>query len=184
MDNSYYQHIDQAVSCIRAGGVIIYPTESMFGLGCDAFNQQAVNKILAFKQRSHSQGLITVAANIDQVKAITTGLTGEDYEKLDKLWPDNLTWLLPKSPIVPGWISGKHETIAVRIPDHRVPRDICKLFANPIVSTSANISGQSPYKTIEDANKLAELGYVVPISPGSYQQASTIRDFFTKTSYR
>lgn len=172
------QQLTRAVEILRAGGVIAYPTEYCFGLGCDPRNQHSVERLLEVKQRAATQGVILIAANLTQV---------EDYAELDGLrkleriqasWPGPNTWLLPAKPHVPTWVRGKHTTIAMRIPGHALSQALCRDFGHAIVSTSANRHGQPALLTTESV--VAELGeeldFVLDAPVGGAASASTIRD--------
>ena len=172
------QQLTEAVKVLRAGGVIAYPTEYCFGLGCDPRNQASVERLLQIKQRAATQGVILIAADLTQI---------EDYAELDALtrlaeiqasWPGPNTWLLPTKANVPTWVRGKHTTIAMRIPGHTLSRALCREFGHAIVSTSANRHGQPALLTTEGV--VAELGdeldLVVDAPVGGSASASTIRD--------
>ena len=177
LPKGYKNLISSSIQVLKDGGLIIYPTESVFGLGCDPFNEIAVTSLLQLKKRSQSQGLILIANNWAQVERLIKPISAEQYAKVVASWPGNVTWVFSKSNIVPDWISGIYETIAIRIPDHEIARKICEDFDGPIVSTSANISGEEPCKSLEDVYKnfsLEDIDYVLPAEIGNYQQPSTI----------
>lgn len=123
------------------GGVIAYPTEGVWGLGCLPDDGLAVARILELKRRSRSAGLLLVAADISQFAAYLTGLTPARYDRLSEDWPGPVTWLVPDNGEAPGWITGDHDTLGLRVSDHPLVRSLCRR-AGPIVSTSANISGR------------------------------------------
>ncbi|RBP48902.1 L-threonylcarbamoyladenylate synthase [Arenicella xantha] len=170
--------IQLAAAIMRDGGVVAYPTEYCFGLGCDPRNQAAVMRLLAIKHRQPEQGVILIAANTQQV---------ECYADLDALiskqqildsWPGPNTWLLPARSSVPNWVKGRHTSIAMRIPGHDLSLKLCQEFGFPIVSTSANRHG-SPALLSADAvlHELgAELDYIIDAPVGGATAASTIRD--------
>ncbi len=170
--------ISNAVKALRAGGVIAYPTEYCFGLGCDPRNERAIEKLLAIKQRKKDQGVILVAANIEQVA---------DYAQLDNVpllqqvkdsWPGPNTWILPTKPGVSNWLKGLHTSIAMRVSAHPVCQQLCQEFGHAIVSTSANRHGHDALLLSDDVRDqfADELDYIVDLKVGGADHASTIRD--------
>lgn len=134
----------QAARIIHNGGVIAYPTEGVFGLGCDPLNAAAVFHLLTLKQRPVSKGLILIAAELDQLRPFIAELSKEEEAQLTSTWPGPHTWLLPARPETPTWLRGEHNTIAVRVTAHPVASSLCRATGQAIVSTSANRSGQKP----------------------------------------
>jgi L-threonylcarbamoyladenylate synthase len=179
--------ISNAVQAMHNGGVIAYPTEGVWGLGCDPFNEAAVMRLLALKQREVEKGLIVVAADTGQIAGLLQGLDDTLLMKLKDSWPGPNTWLLPDpNQSYPGWIKGKFATIAVRVSAHPVVRQLCLAFGGPIVSTSANEATQPPALTLDQV-----LGYfpdsldaVVPGELGGQQGPSVIRDLVQDTVLR
>lgn len=143
-----------AISILNAGGIIAYPTEAVYGLGCDPFNEIAVKKLLKLKQRSITQGLILLAHSWQVVEKLTLPIAPELLEKALSTWPGPITWLFPTSPnLIPYWIRGDHQSVAIRITAHKVATTICKLFGGPIVSTSANLHNQTAARSSEAVKK-------------------------------
>ena len=139
-------HLRQAVKSLQDGGVIAYPTEAVFGLGCLPHNRDAVMRILALKNRPVSKGLILVAASPGQLEPYVQYPGAEIREKVKKSWPGPLTWLLPATVLVPDWIRGRHASVAVRVSGHPVVAALCR-ETGPLVSTSANPARQPPATT-------------------------------------
>ena len=142
--------IQQAAKIIQNGGVISYPTESVFGLGCDPLNESAVNKILRLKNRAVEKGLIIVAGDLIQLKPYIE-ISAEEEQKLlaDK---SDTTWLIKKSPLTPNWVSGKHEKVAVRVSKHPLIVKLCQIINQPLISTSANPAGSAPATDSQQSN--------------------------------
>ncbi len=137
-----------AVHALAKGEVIAYPTESVFGYGCDPFNPDAVQRLLALKNRPVEKGLILVAASMAQIQPILHGLSSSQLSHLESTWPGPVTWLIPDhQQVVPSWIKGEFSSVAVRVSAHPIVREICLAWGGPIVSTSANQSGESPAKS-------------------------------------
>ncbi len=139
-DNPWRQHLSiaQGASVIRAGGVVAYPTEGVWGLGCDPFSENALSRILTLKRRKMGMGVILVAANLAQLQPYLSGLNTSQIQTLNISWPGPVTWLIPNNGYAPAWISGGRETLAVRVTDHPLVQALCLQAGGPIVSTSAN----------------------------------------------
>ena len=132
---------------LRAGGVIAYPTEAVFGLGCDPFNPEAVGEILKLKNRSTRKGLILIAADFGQIEGLLAPLPPDIEAKMLASWPGPTTWIVPASPNTPDHLFTRNRTIAVRVTAHGLSRSLCSAFGRPIVSTSANPSGRQPARS-------------------------------------
>jgi len=144
--------VNNAANELIIGGIVAYPTEAVWGLGCDPFSQTAVHKILQLKNRPESKGLILVAANMDQISALLSGLSEDQIQTLTDSWPGPNTWVIEDSnEIYPAWVKGEHSSIAVRVTDHPLVMALCEAFGGPLVSTSANPSGMSSAVTEEQS---------------------------------
>ncbi len=172
------EQVLNATRVLHAGGVIAYPTEYCFGLGCDPRNERAVDRLLSIKQRSREQGVILIAADFEQVQYLTDWSTIECQDEIRASWPGPNTWLLPAKPSVAPWVRGKHTSVAMRVPGHAVSVALCKQFGFPIVSTSANRHGSPALLDAQDVqNELGgELDYIFDFPVGGATSASTIRD--------
>ncbi len=136
-----------AAHTLRHGGVVAYPTEAVYGIGCDPLDETAVRRLLRLKQRPVSKGLILIAAEYSQLRCFITEPTPGQLSTLEQSWPGAITWLIPARPETPDWLRGSHQTIAVRVTAHPVAAALCRRFGGPIVSTSANLSGHPPART-------------------------------------
>jgi L-threonylcarbamoyladenylate synthase len=147
--------VSEAVSALMIGDVIAYPTEAVFGLGCDPDNEQAIKRLLALKQRPEHKGLIIIAADISQLLNYVSDdqISNEMWQRVRESWPGPVTWLMPAQPSVSALLKGAHETLAVRVTAHPVARQLCELFGKPIVSTSANIAGANPARSVKELNQ-------------------------------
>ncbi|VAW64089.1 Threonylcarbamoyl-AMP synthase [hydrothermal vent metagenome] len=139
----------QAAKIIHHGGIIAYPTESVYGLGCDPLSEHAVNRILQLKQRPVEKGLILLASNLQQLLAFVE--ISRDEEKKISDFKAPMTWLVKKSIQTPSWISGRHSKVAIRISQHPLVQQLCQQLAQPIVSTSANPSNKKPANSVLQA---------------------------------
>jgi L-threonylcarbamoyladenylate synthase len=142
--------IDTAVAALRNGGVIAYPTEAVFGLGCDPDNDVALTALLALKQRPASKGLILIAAEVAQLRSYIADVDASLQQRALDTWPGPVTWLFPCAKHINPLLRGEHQTIAVRVTAHLTARQLCHAFGKPIVSTSANLSGHVPARTVAE----------------------------------
>ncbi|MDX1695183.1 MAG: Sua5/YciO/YrdC/YwlC family protein [Ketobacteraceae bacterium] len=143
-----FRQMIQAQITLSQGGVITYPTEAVYGYGCDPFSQDAVARLLAIKDRPWQKGLILIAANQEQLAPLLSDLTPEQQQQLDDTWPGPVTWLVPDpQDLVPRIVKGEHGSVAVRVCGHPLARRLCEQWGGPIVSTSANRSGEAPCYT-------------------------------------
>ena len=138
--------ITRAAEVFNQGGIIAYPTEAVFGLGCDPDNDKAVKKLLSLKQRSADKGLILLAANYAQLLPYLNDDALSEEQRSDVLsrWPDALTQVLPAHKNISPLLCGVFDSIAVRITEHPDVVALCNQTNKAIVSTSANLSGQPP----------------------------------------
>jgi L-threonylcarbamoyladenylate synthase len=134
--------LELAAKTLLQGGVVAYPTEAVWGLGCNPLDPSAVNKLLSLKHRQIENGLILVAADIQQLAPYLQGLSATLQDKLHNKGLVPTTWLIPDNGFAPRWITGGHNRVAVRVSVHPVVVDLCRGFGGPIVSTSANITGR------------------------------------------
>ncbi len=132
---------------LHAGFLVAYPTEAVWGLGCDPLNRQAVANLLALKGRRASKGLILIAANFTQIEPFLNIHSDQMKTKLLENWPGPVTWIVPAADQTPAWLRGSHDTLAVRVTAHPLASALCEAFGAAIVSTSANPSGARPART-------------------------------------
>lgn len=168
----------QACRALSSGGVIAYPTETVWGLGCDPGNEAAVQQVLAIKQRPIQKGLLLIAANTDQLEPYIVPLTPAKMRKILGTWPGPHTWLFAATARVPAWIRGRHDTVAVRVTSHPLATELCQQFGGPIVSTSANLSGFAPAKSeiLVRRHFWDKVAYILPGEAGPHSTPSEIRD--------
>ncbi len=169
--------ITQAAAEARAGNLIVIPTDTLYGLACDAFNPAAVRTLYAAKQRPFSKPIPILLADSRDLDRVVRAVPDMARSLINQFWPGPLTLLLPKHPDLPAEISN-NDSVAVRIPDSRVGREIIRAAGGALAVTSANLSGQAPAETAVDAlNQLA--GWVTAVvddGPSPHAAASTILD--------
>ncbi|PAU64773.1 tRNA threonylcarbamoyladenosine biosynthesis protein RimN [Pseudomonas sp. PIC25] len=162
---------------VREGGVVAYPTEAVWGLGCDPWNEEAVYRLLALKDRPVEKGLILVADSIRQFDFLLEDLPEAWQDRLASTWPGPNTWLVPHQNRLPEWITGQHDSVALRVSDHPLVRDLCAL-TGPLVSTSANPGGRPAARTRLRVEQYFHdrLDAVLGGALGGRKNPSTIRD--------
>ncbi len=167
-----------AVRWIRIGGVIAYPTEAVFGLGCDPGNRRAVERLLALKKRPAEKGLILIASEWKQLQPWLDSIPAAWEAQLRGSWPGPTTWLIPASSGCPRWLTGDHETLAVRVTAHPLAQRLCESLGSAIVSTSANRSGQRPARSVFEVRLQFghEIDFVLPGQLGTLPKPTEIRD--------
>ncbi|TRX58166.1 L-threonylcarbamoyladenylate synthase [Thalassomonas sp. M1454] len=187
--NSFIQEqLEQAKQAYLAGGVIAYPTEAVFGLGCDPDNKDAVYKLLKLKQRSVDKGLILLASSYSQLLPYLDDLKIPQDQRSVILsrWPDGVTQVMPAHENIASFLTGKFNTIAVRVTSQPDVVALCNAVNRPIVSTSANLSGETPAITWQEVE--AKLGgFVDHIIKGKtlgFKQPSTIINALSGEVYR
>ena len=176
---SHWQ-IQQIARCVRQGGVIAYPTEAVWGVGCDPWNEEAVLNLLALKDRPMHKGVILVAGDISQFDFLLQDLPDAWIEQLRSSWPGPNTWLVPHQNLLPQWITGQHDSVALRVSDHPLVQALCAL-TGPIVSTSANPAGRPSARTRLRVEQYfhGQLDGVLGGALGGRRNPSLIRDLRT-----
>lgn len=175
--------ISDTVNALNQGGIIAYPTEGVFGLGCDPDNEQAITRLLALKQRSASKGLILIAGNYSQLLPYVDDLAipqDKRYAVMSR-WPGAITQIVPANNNISPLLTGGFATIAVRVTEHPDVVAICKAFNKPIVSTSANLSGQTAAITWQQVQDQFDnkIDYLLQSNTLGHTQPSTIINALT-----
>ena len=160
---------------LRRGGLIAYPTESCYGLGCDPDNRSAVQRLLRLKQRPQHKGLILIASGYRQVARYLHPLTSSQQQQLEIAGTQAVTYLMPALHSAPRWLRGGHDTLAIRLTAHQQAAQLCRGVDSALVSTSANRSGQRPAKTYAQCRRLfGRKVWVLPGRVGKNRKPSTI----------
>jgi L-threonylcarbamoyladenylate synthase len=175
--------LQDAADVLHNGGVIAYPTEAVFGLGCDPHNHAAFERIFTLKQRPSTQGVLLIAADFAQVERYV------DMAKVPRgvlaqvraSWPGPFTWVFPRSAEVPQWVAGAHAGIALRVSGHAASVALCRAFGGALVSTSANLHGKPPARDLDTVTEYFGDGLdgMVDAPLGGATQPTTIRDALT-----
>jgi len=175
--------IEDVLAALRAGGVVACPTEAVWGLSCDPFDASAVERLLAIKRRPVDKGLILVAAAPDQFDGLLDwdALPAQRREAVLASWPGPHTWIVPASAKLPRWITGAHAGVAVRVTAHEAMAALCRAFGGPLVSTSANPTGEPAPRELADLDPVlhAALDAVLAGRTGNLPRPTAIRDALT-----
>lgn len=134
--------LDEARLLLSQGKIIAYPTEAVYGLGCDPFNSEAVDFLLSLKIRPMSKGFIILIGDWSQLAMFVPKLSDAVLKPVQASWPGPVTWVFPRLPDVPPWLTGEHDGIAIRMTAHPIAHALCQ--DGPIISSSANRSGEEP----------------------------------------
>ncbi len=172
------QRLHAVARTVRTGGIVAYPTEAVYGLGCDPRNKRAVQRLLVLKRRSIRKGLILIAADFAQLAPFLQPLPAADQARLATTWPGPYTWLIPARPETPRWLRGEHDTLAVRVTAHPLAAALCRACGHALVSTSANFSGRPPARTaLAVRRQLGQhLDALLPGPTGGAKKPTEIRD--------
>jgi len=175
--------IDKAVKVLKEGGIVAYPTDTVYGLGADIFNADAVAKVYEVKRRSRTLPLPVLIGEAEQVKLVTSSVSRYARHLMEHFWPGGLTLVLPKAASIPDIVTAGNDKVAVRLPDHIVPLTIICELGKPIIGTSANVSNKpSPLTAQEVEQQLAgQVDLIVDMGrcPGSVE--STVVDVTGET---
>lgn len=178
--------IARAARVVRRGGVIAYPTEAVFGLGCLPREREAVLRVLAIKRRSWRKGLILIAASVEQLLPYIVLPPEPRCTEILASWPGPNTWVLEAKPGAPRWISGGRDSIAVRVTAHPLARALCLRVGDALVSTSANVSRRPPHRRAlrlrRDLGR--QLDYLLTGPLGGQATPTVIRDGTTGRALR
>ncbi len=179
--------IEEIVALLKQQHVIAYPTEAVFGVGCDPDSEIAVNRLLTLKQRPVDKGLILIAANFEQLKPYIddSALNEAQRHAVFACWPGPVTFVFPAKPTTPRWLTGRFDSLAVRVTDHPLVVELCEAWGKPLVSTSANLTGLLPCRSVDEVH--AQFGLDFPVlngETGGRQNPSEIRDALTGELFR
>jgi L-threonylcarbamoyladenylate synthase len=173
--------IQRIAQLVAQGEVIAYPTEAVWGLGCDPHNSSAVERLLQLKDRPVDKGLILVGYAIEQFAPYLTKVTPDQRHQLESTWPGPVTWLVPDNGFAPPWVRGRHSSVALRVSAHPVVAALCRAFGGPIVSTSANRAGMPEARNATAVRRQFghELAAIAPGRVGTLTKPTEIRDLVT-----
>jgi L-threonylcarbamoyladenylate synthase len=177
------REVATAVDCLRRHGVVALPTDTLYGLAADVFDDQALERLFAIKGRPQDLALPVLVAGWDQVERVTQEVPDLARRLASQFWPGPLTLVMPRAPWVSNLITGGRDTVALRMPNHPVPLGVARELGRPITGTSANRSGRPDLLTLEAV--VVELGdqvdYIVRCGPAPLGAPSTVVDVTTGT---
>ncbi|TVP58015.1 MAG: Sua5/YciO/YrdC/YwlC family protein [Halomonadaceae bacterium] len=181
VSNSQWWHLRRGAGCLRQGGVLAYPTEAVWGLGCDPWSRVAVERLLELKSRPVGKGLILVAADEGQLEFLLAGQPAALREAASRCWqqPRAVSLLLPDPEgRIPPWIRGDHDQVLVRVSHHPQVQALCRAFGGPVVSSSCNPAGRQPARYSWQVQRYFrhQLDGVLPGSTGQARRPSVILD--------
>ena len=170
--------INHAVSILRAGGVLVFPTDTLYGLGADVFSPGGLERIFSIKRRRPDLALPVLVSLWDQVELVARGVPESARRLAARFWPGPLTLILPKAENLSDRVTGGRDTVAVRMPDHRAPLKLAEELGRPITGTSANRSGaKDPLSLSEvEADLGGQVDYIIRSGPAPKGTPSTIVD--------
>ncbi|NDJ56132.1 L-threonylcarbamoyladenylate synthase type 1 TsaC [Enterobacteriaceae bacterium 4M9] len=179
--------LEEIVALLKQQHVIAYPTEAVFGVGCDPDSEIAVSRLLTLKQRPVEKGLILIAASFEQLKPYIDdrALSEAQRHAVFASWPGPVTFVFPAKPTTPRWLTGRFDSLAVRVTDQPLVVKLCEAWGKPLVSTSANLTGLPPCRSAEEV--LVQFGADFPVlagETGGRQNPSEIRDALTGELFR
>ena len=168
--------LEEAVRSLNSGGVVVFPTDTLYGLGADVFSLAALQRIFSIKGRRADLALPGLVAGLDQVEAGAQPMSAQAQRLAERFWPGPLTLVMRRSPDLPGLVTGGADTVAVRMPGHPVPLELARRLGRPITGTSANRSGQPDLLDLSALeNQLGNLvDHIIQTGPVPAGTASTI----------
>ena len=172
---------DRLRSCIQQGGLIAYPTEAMYGLGCSPFDSAAVDTLARLKERPSHKRFLLIASSFSQILPLIQPLTEEQHLRVCACWPGHITWVFQASDTAPAWLVTEKNTIAIRVTAHPIARQLCEDLQHPLVSTSANKAGGTPCTSSKEVAALfgASLDLIIEGPIGNQKKPSPLYDAVT-----
>ena len=149
------RHVDRVVEALHRGGVIVYPTDTVYGLGCDIFNRKAINRIYQIKQAPAGKPLSFVCSDLSDLARYAKNISNAAYRMMKRLLPGPYTFILEASRDVPKFMIGKRRTVGIRVPDNRICLEIVQALGRPVLSTSI-VSAADGF-AINDIESIASL---------------------------
>lgn len=175
------QILNVAAKILQKGGVIAYPTEGVYGFGCDPLNPSAIKRLLRIKHREEQKGFILVAESWSQLIRYVAPIPEDCLERVMATWPGPVTWVFPAARSTPPWLKKNNESLAVRVSDHPLVQQLCRAFKAPVLSTSANIQGEPPARSYEETCQQfkEQLDMIIAGELGTLDKPTTIKDALT-----
>lgn len=146
------EQIKKGVKILKQGGIVAFPTDTVYGLGADVFNFKAVEKVYEVKKRPKHLSFPLLLSDISQLTVVAQTISEIDWFLIRRFWPGGLTLILPKAASLPAYLA-KGSTVATRIPNHPICLALIRHLGGPIIGTSANISGEPSALTADEVEK-------------------------------
>lgn len=150
--NALQEQVEEGIKILKAGGIVAFPTDTVYGLGADALNYKAVERIYAVKKRPRHLPFPLLIDDMSQLSAVAAPVPEVALFLARHFWPGGLTLILPKAASLPTYLANQ-STIAVRVPAHPVPLALIQGLGKPIIGTSANISGKPSTLTVNEVKQ-------------------------------
>ncbi|MFA9487758.1 MULTISPECIES: Sua5/YciO/YrdC/YwlC family protein [unclassified Mannheimia] len=175
------------VNQLKQEEVVAYPTEAVFGLGCNPQSEKAVRKLLALKQRPEEKGLILLASDLKYLQPYIdeSRMTEQAWQQLNQIGEQAITWIVPVKKSVPSYLTGKFDSIAVRLCNVPSVAELCKATGFALTSTSANLTDKPPCRNAQEVQ--AQFGEDFPVLNAETlgrENPSEIRDIFSQQIFR
>jgi L-threonylcarbamoyladenylate synthase len=176
---------DELRAHLARGGLIAYPTESCYGLGCDPRNPRALKRLVRLKGRDAGKGLLLIADRLKRLQPFMRPLNPTDRARVNRSWPGPVTWVVPASPACPRLLTGGRPTVAVRVTAHPDAARLCRELGMALVSTSANTSGKKPAQSAAECRRIFGARVrTIAGRIGQRRRPSTLIDLATGTILR
>ena len=146
--------IKEAVEILKNNGIVVYPTETVYGIGCDPFSREACERVQRLKKRGNTKPFLLLACSLSQVEQFAGELTDVPLRLAEVFWPGPLTMVIKPTKNLPDYLFGRSGGVAFRVTSHPVAASPAEEFGCPVTSTSANLSGRSPIVTYEETLNL------------------------------
>ena len=175
-DNPDYIKLKEPAKIIKHGGIVVFPTETVYGIGTNGLNEKAVKKLYAIKQRPLSKPISLLVNSIDMINEIAKDITKLEYALIKEFFPGPLTIILKKKEIIPNIVTANSDTVGIRIPANEIALKLIEYSGVPIATPSANISGKISGTNIDDIMKDfdGKVDWCIDDGPSKIGFASTI----------
>ncbi|MBI2958042.1 MAG: threonylcarbamoyl-AMP synthase [Chloroflexi bacterium] len=177
-DGELARQLGAATRVLRGGGIVAYPTDTVYGLGCNALNSIAVVRVYEVKKRPRHLALPILIPEVGQLPSVARSVPRAAMALAERFWPGALTLVLPKQDRIPDIVTARCDRVAVRVPAHPVPAFLCRALGAPLIGTSANLHGMPSCRTAREVRRhfAGEVDLVIDgESPGGVE--STVVDF-------
>ena len=152
-NNLNYDNLKEPAQIIKKGGIVIFPTETVYGIGTNGLDKNAIKKLYEVKQRPLNKPISLLVNNIEMVEKIAKNITEVEYKLMEKFFPGPLTIILEKRDIVPDILTSNTNTIGIRMPSGEIAKKLIEFAGVPIATSSSNISGKPSGTNITDIKK-------------------------------